>query len=921
MECPGDNRLADYLMRQLSATEERAIDAHVAVCSSCRDALAAAGDLSAAPAPPPPRALGRYVLLRTIGAGGFGVVHAAYDQTLDRRVALKVLHAGAHAPPEALARLVREAQAMARLRSPHVVAVYDVVEMGGEVAIAMEFVEGESLREWLAEPRELALVVDRFEQAGRGLAAAHAAGIVHRDVKPANILVGSGRVAVTDFGLARLSSGGVEDPLRPPATLSAGPTTVAGAGTPAYMSPEQLAGQEVGPASDQFSFCVALYEALHREHPFDGATAVERAAAVRAGRRRPRPRRKSSVPRWLAHVLDRGLAVAPADRYPSMDALVAALSQKRRRTRLRLATVTAVAAVAIVTSAAWGTRRAAVCSGGEERARAVLAPAHRAAIERAFAASGVPYGDELARATWAGLERYLHDYAQRYGEVCRATRVRAEQPEAVMVTKLACLDRAQGEAAQLERLYESADAPAVRSAGAALPALSDLGACEDTAALLTQVAPTAGVAAAVAAERDALATARALRAVGRLSDARTMTSAVIEQARTLAYAPLLGEALLLDGQLRTLAQDPVGARDALEEALAQSARGRDDRGAAEAQLALVDLRGVLAGDPQIGLALGTFARAAIARLGGSQALAAKLDGMLGLLYAQQGRYGDALERQRAALEQLALAYGPDAAPVGPQLFRVAELDLELGRVAEAGSFATRSQALIAQALGEHHPLRALPETLLAEIACQSGAPRDCADRARRALVLRTGSATPPDSPALLPIWLVAARAETALGRADQALTTLARGASVARAAFGPDDAWLGRILALRGEALAKAGRAGEALATHARAVQVLAARNGIDHPDVATAREAWARTLHGLGRDPDALAQLVQVVAAREAQFGAGSPSLLGPLLLAGDCARGNAAKRGYYERAVRLAPAGSAEAVRAQEQLARLRG
>ncbi|HRI55422.1 MAG TPA: serine/threonine-protein kinase, partial [Pseudomonadota bacterium] len=287
--------------------------------------------------------LGRYLVLGVLGAGGMGVVYSAYDPELDRKVAIKLLRtdvAGEDAG-QARRRLLREAQAMARLQHPQVIAVYDVGTIKSQVFIAMELIEGTTLSGWLkAKPRRRDEILEVFTLAGRGLAAAHAVDLVHRDFKPDNVLVGrDGQVRVTDFGLARKVSGGddyassshVSDP------IMNGPGVLAG--TPRYMAPEQYSGDPVDQRTDQFSFCVALYEALYGVAPFAGDTIGSRGFNVVRGRVLSPPP-EARVPAWLRQVLLRGLSVRPENRYTDMEGLLVALNRNRRGVpKLWLATI------------------------------------------------------------------------------------------------------------------------------------------------------------------------------------------------------------------------------------------------------------------------------------------------------------------------------------------------------------------------------------------------------------------------------------------------------------------------------------------------------------------------------------------------------------------------------------------------------
>ena len=294
--------------------------------------------------------LGRYRLERELGEGGMGVVHAAFDPDLQRRIALKVLRIAA-AGTEAKDRLLREARAMARLAHPNVVTVHEVGTANGRDYVAMELILGDTLADWLrTDQRRPADIVAAFLSAGRGLAAAHAAGIVHRDFKPHNVLRSrNGRIVVTDFGLAREAQADLPAhldntlPLSPPATTvpdaaasSLSGITITGSllGTPAYMAPEQWGGGAVTPATDQFAFCVALWEALAGERPYRGPTLEELRAQAALG---PGALDASKIPRRLRAILRRGLDPDPALRWPNMDALLARIVRAERRPGIALA--------------------------------------------------------------------------------------------------------------------------------------------------------------------------------------------------------------------------------------------------------------------------------------------------------------------------------------------------------------------------------------------------------------------------------------------------------------------------------------------------------------------------------------------------------------------------------------------------------
>jgi serine/threonine-protein kinase len=337
--CVDDETIAELIEGHLDVSRGHEVTLHLDSCEGCRGVLAAA----VRSLDPVKDTVGRYIILDCIGAGAMGIVYTAQDPDLGRKVALKLLRLdpAVASSNDAHTRLLREAQAMAQLSHPNVITIYDVGTRGDEVFLAMELVDGGTLTDWMRVPdRSWRDVLVVFRKAGEGLAAAHRAGLVHRDFKPDNVLVGKdGGVRVTDFGLARFAA--VDAPASQPA-LDGAPaalaTSMTGAGTlvgtPAYMAPEQLSGQPADARSDLFGFCVALFEALHGERPFAGSSLVELKAAIERGDvRRPQTARARRIPAWLLRIVESGLRASPGKRPASMQTLLDALDAGLSRTR------------------------------------------------------------------------------------------------------------------------------------------------------------------------------------------------------------------------------------------------------------------------------------------------------------------------------------------------------------------------------------------------------------------------------------------------------------------------------------------------------------------------------------------------------------------------------------------------------------
>ncbi|HLT40033.1 MAG TPA: serine/threonine-protein kinase, partial [Enhygromyxa sp.] len=449
-----------------------------------------------------PITFARYVLLESCGRGNRGVVYRAYDPQLDRKVAIKLLLARGSARTHESA-LLREARAMARVSHPNVIAVYDVGSYGEDaldldrstepdsiaglevptrgVFVVMELIEGLDLREWLeAERRDWREITRAFLAAGRGLAAAHEAGLVHRDFKPSNVRVGvDGRICVLDFGLARA----VADDDAP----SGRPRVV---GTPMYMSPEQHRGELADERSDQYSFGVALYEALIGAPPFHGG--MLEIAQCKHDHQWLRIPAELRLPKQVWEIVRRCVEPQPQARFTSMpellDALQGCLGGRRRRTLVLAAVPSlAVGIGALILARAPDDQRADLCSGADDRVAQVWNEDVRSTSERRLRDSGARYAD----ATWAEVRRELDDYtaawAREHREACEATRLRGEQSEATLDLRMACLDRRLHEVRVVTGTLAAADVGVVENAVVAVNALGWLGACGDLDALRSRV--------------------------------------------------------------------------------------------------------------------------------------------------------------------------------------------------------------------------------------------------------------------------------------------------------------------------------------------------------------------------------------------------------------------------------------------------
>ena len=607
-------------------------------------ALTVTGAVSKATESDQPGRVGRFLVIGSLGSGGMGVVMAAYDPELDRKVALKLIR------PErkgtlAQSRMLREAQAMAKLSHPNVVQIYDVGTLGEQTYLAMELIEGMTIRDWLeAESRTWSEILEAFVAAGRGLAAAHEHGIIHRDFKPDNVLVSDdGRVRVADFGIAGWSGeDGEQDAehvvansfLRQSLT-----STGAVIGTPRYMAPEQHAGDPAGPEADQFSFCVALHEALFGAPPFTGETLPEIVADIEAGRVYV-PSNARKVPTWLSRLVRRGLALDPADRHQSVLALIDDLERyprKRRQTR-RLAAAGAVVVGAVgISPLMAGTTEAEPCTTGAERIAEGWG-ARREQVADRFRSVNGPQTDHLVVVS---LDAYAERWTRAERQVCLEHQ-QGSVSAALLDTAMGCLDRryAALDAAVSLALDAEVDVSAMAGVVAKLP---PVGACTDRAVLLRLAAPPddPDAATTVASIRTALGEVEVLHNAGKVDVAVEKLDGLTSAADDVAHRALQAEVALLAGRLGMDRGDWGRAADRLEQAAHQGVAAGMDAVAAEALARLVFVVGITKENPGQALEYVPWANALLERLGEPPELEALLANNIGAVHAIDGRRNEA----------------------------------------------------------------------------------------------------------------------------------------------------------------------------------------------------------------------------------------------------------------------------------------
>ena len=797
--------------------------------------------------------VGRYVLLERVGAGGMGIVYAARDPELERKVALKMLRAprdrGGHA------RFVREAQAMARLTHPNVVQVYDVGDHQGRVFIAMEYIDGITLGRWVAKKeRSWQEIVRTFVAAGRGVAAAHAHGIIHRDFKPENVLLSLDAdgtvtgVRVTDFGLARgadtldsepasTSSSSEERPLGQTQLTRDGTVM----GTPSYMSPEQHHGRPTDPRADQYAFGVALHEALYGERPFRGRSPAELLAAKMRGRLPPADP-NSDIPRAVRAVIVRAVAPEPENRWPSMDATLAPLQRAIAPPRRPLPWALAgIAVVATLGAVLWG--RPEPCA--VEQIEAVWNDAQREASAAAFAGAGVPYSADAWTRTEAAVDAYATAWAEQYRLACDAQAHRAlDRRMRCLGDRLHALETAVG-------VFTDADADVVRNSVSVALGLPRPERCldDDQALPIPSDPHLAEQASAVQREiqkslvyensgRYALSVAAAERATalaGEVGDERLSVAATVK----------LGGSLERSG-------DYHRARELLEKGtLAATSLGLDEI-AVGGVTDLVFLVAFQLDDLDEAERWARQGLALVERYGSDASSEAALLNAYGALWDARGEFDKAREHFARARDLFTKAHGPQHPDVATAVHNSGLALTKLGDYVAARTELDQAREMMIASLGPEHPVTGMAHDTLGSALLRLGE-FDEADRVtRRGLEIRQ-LALGADHPDVARSYNNLGAIADARGDADQAVVNYTRAADIFAKLLGEDAVTTAASRINQATALRRQGSADAALELLDASIDRLRPHLPAEHPYFAFAHVAAARCHLQLGQPESAL--------------------------------------------------------------------
>ena len=850
MACLEETAVGDFLKGKLSAEMEQTFELHLERCDSCRGLLVAMARSSVAgradapsdgrdPAQVPLAIggrLGRYIVLGCVGGASTGIVYSAYDPDNDRKVALKLFRANGPSPSKGgaeggvvphVGRHLREAKAVAKVVHPNVAAVHEVGVLDGRVFMATDFVRGITLRDWQSKSaRSWREILDTYVAAGRGLAAAHAAQVLHRDFKPESVLVGEDGVPrVIDFSL----TGRDPEFARPADARSA------------YAAPEARAGEATA-KSDQFGFCVALYEALYGLYPF--------AIGQPSGQIRQPPKTRDVPARVLA-CLSRGLRLSPDARYPSMDALLDAIGRPPERKWLRYA---AWAAVPIVLAGGLLLTRALLhrvdggsCGTGAIELAGTWDAPRKNAIREAFLGTGLPYAVQTHREAERTLESFADAWIDAHWEVCQRAKRHPEATESI-AARAQCLDASLDEFRIVSEAFAKADGVVVEHAVAAAQELSHRtvpATCIE--ARTPPLAPGDSERTRVDNMKSQLFAVRALAATGRNDAALRNTLALEPEARATGWLPLEAEVLLAKGAIEADIAHARSAKDALLKAIHAAERAGDDGTRARASIALVDALGIDPGDYDEAKNAEGSAQALVERLGRDEGNLAWLAEVASRSLLRHGDLVLARTRADTALELRTKVFGPNDPRVADALVQLAHVEWRAGQLEEASSALERAQSIFEKVLGLEHPKVASTLAVRASVLGDRRRFSEAVTLAERAIDVAEKGSRPPSPWQLAEVERIAGKVLDDAGHHDSAAAHLEKAIGHTEAVLGADHATTAMAHAMFARNLRFRGRFEEAIAHDTRALAAWQPKNAPGHPDRVLA-------LLGLGQSYLALA-------------------------------------------------------------------
>lgn len=793
--------------------------------------------------PSRPPQIGRYILQRPIGAGAMGVVYSALDPALDRNVAIKVLQRSATGDDTAQRKLVGEAHALARLSDPNIVPIYDAGDVDGQLWIAMELVEGTTLRAWInASSRSWSEVTAVLLAAGRGLAAAHAGGLVHRDFKPENIMVGrDGRVRVMDFGLALLLGQTQGEPT---------------AGTPAYMAGELFEGRPATALSDQFAFCATFDEALRWRGAGDTGPS-------------------DSVPSWLSSVVRRGLAADPGRRWDSMADLLTALKvgrgrARRRRTWAWVGVGAAVVGVVVATKHVEQRHREEECGRSGDAVAQFWNPDARGALVSGIGSVDVPHAQTTATAVADIFEKRADEWAEARVSTCSAAD--GNSSDATLQERARwCLEDLRFEfQAQLQVLTES-DRTAANRAYRVASLMRSPADCLDPTELNHQLTVPADRRAAVAKLRERLAMGAARLGSGANDGGIESARALIADAETVGWAPLAASARVLYASFLHKSGEYDDAVESAQAAYFQALRTPAWHVAADAAILIV---GIAADrqDQELGRTWSRHARAALGHVGEEEGLRAKtLLNNLAMLRSAAGKYDEARSMHEQALQVAATIFGEGHLETSSSMLNLATVEYELGDYARSRQLLERTLEIRRRALGPDHFDVSIALGNLATVLNATDHPAEALELQEQVLVIQEANLG-SDHPRITNALNNLAISNNRGGRYERARELHERSLSIRESRLGPEHPRVATSLDNLSQVYVNLGDADKAIELLERALEIRERALGPDHTDVADTLNNLGARLIERGDRAEARPMVERSLAIRESALGSEHP-------------------------------------------------